>query len=83
MTMAQANWRDQHKGEPDTNMPWKPNDPASYRQYVINENQKESDRGTASAELVGKNDTALTLKSDLEELKDFPGLKKILTIPGM
>jgi hypothetical protein len=79
MVLAQAAWRKSHPNQP---MPWTPNDNASYKQYTANEAAKETDRQTASTELVDKNESAQTLQGDLSELKDSPGLKSIMTTPG-
>jgi hypothetical protein len=82
MIAAQKAWRDSHPGQPDTNMPWNLNDLASFKQWQANEASNEADRRTASSELVDKNEAALTLKGDLEELKDSPGLHSIMTTAG-
>jgi hypothetical protein len=85
MTMAQRNWRNDPKnaGKPDSAMPWRVNDPASFAQYTADEKVKSGDRLAASNELVDKNETTMRLQSDLETLKDSPGLESIFKTPGM
>ena len=82
MIQAQNAWRAAHQGQPDSAMPWTPNSIQSFNQYTINEKGKEDDRATASNELNDKNLSAMTLQGDLEQLKNSPGLKMIMTTPG-
>ena len=84
MSLAQQNWRNDPKnaGKPDSAMPWRVNDPASFAQYTADEGVKANDRLTASNELIDKNETATRLQGDLEALKTSPGLQSILTTPG-
>jgi hypothetical protein len=82
MLAAQESWRQRHLGQPDSAMPWHVGDLSSFKQWQTTEASNESDRQIASGELPTKNETALTLKGDLEELKDSPGLHSILTTAG-
>ena len=82
MLSAQNAWRAAHKGQPDSAMPWQANNLQSFGQYAINEKGKEDDRTSASAALVDNNETAQRMQTDLETLKDSPGLKSILTTPA-
>ena len=82
MLSAQKAWRDSHKGQPDSAMPWTPNDLRSFGQYATNEKGKEDDRASASAALTDNNETAMRMQNDLETLRDSPGIKSILTVPG-
>jgi hypothetical protein len=78
MIADQKNYQDTHNGQLP---PWA-NNLAAYKQYTVNEAAKETDRQTASTELVDKNEATQTLKDDLSELKDSPGLHSIMTTPG-
>lgn len=80
MDMAQANWRADPKnaGKPDSAMPWKPNDPQSFAQYAANEQQKETDRGQASAVLGTADNTMRELYGHIENLQHNAGLMSIL-----
>jgi hypothetical protein len=82
MISAQQAWRVKHPNQPDSAMPWNTGDLASFKQWQVTEAANQADRQTASAELVDKNEGAQTLKGDLLELKDSPGLRSILTTPG-
>jgi hypothetical protein len=82
MLSAQDAWRKAHIGQPDSAMPWQTGNLQSFNQYTTNEKGKEDDRATASAALTSNNETAQRLQSDLESLRDSPGMLSILTTPG-
>jgi hypothetical protein len=81
MDMAQRNWRNdpENKGKPDSAMPWRVNDPSSFRQFTENERQKETDRGQAAGQLANIVNTTQTIQGDLESIREDPGLQKILS----
>ena len=64
--------------------PWVINgniDQRAYKQFTANEAQKESDRGDASKVLADNQNMSEELRSNLEQLRDMPGLKTILADP--
>ena len=80
MISAQQAWRADPKnaGKPDSAMPWKPNNLQSFNQYTANEQQKETDRGQASAILGSADNTMRELQGHIENLQYNPGLMSIL-----
>jgi hypothetical protein len=83
MDMAQKKWRDEHPGEPDSNMKWKTNDPASYAQYIANQEELNKSVATA-AETHGHNIGMVTdMNNRIESVQKDPELKTLLNEPGL
>ena len=73
-----------YKNRTGKDAPWVVNgaiDQGAYKQFQANQAQKESDRGDASKVLADNQNTSEELRSNLEQLRDMPGLKTILADP--
>ncbi len=73
-----------YKNRTGQDAPWVSNgaiNQQAYKQYQANEAQKESDRGGAAKVLADNQNTSEELRSNLEQIRDSPGLKSILADP--
>ena len=80
MSLAQSNWRNdpENKGKPDSEMPWKVNDPASFATYQAEQNDISKVRTDALTQKSQNSRLFYDLQNRTEELKSMPGMSELM-----